>query len=450
MGILTDTLISIWNSLLRKNRSYGLKIGFQVQGGSSLKSQIAIPDHLRAEHIALLGKTGTGKSSLLRYFMSQDIAARRGFLCIDLHGDLIPFLFSKIAELDIHATEDLTGRLLVIDPVSPKYAIGMNLLECDEKSRPVQISEMVGLLQKRWSLDHFGARTEELLRNALWVLSENNLTLLEVAPFLTDPAYRTQLLKKASNFEVRRYFEDRYDQASQAMQTVMREAVLNKVSAFTVDPGIRHIVGQATSAVSLQAAIDEGFWICLNLRKGNLGDNALTLAGLFLTKFKNAIFGRANRNLFTLYADELPNLVAVDDSFRTLLSEARKFSVSVVTANQYLNQFAPAMRSALLSVATTLCFQLSSEDAPAMARALGGESSLARRLATLEHRELIGRIGQEVYEVVVPKITTPPVPVSDLVEKSLRRFGKLRTLIEFEINARKPQTKIDAGLSDWN
>ena len=450
MGIFEDNLIGAWNSLLRKEPRSGLKIGFQVRDGSRLKRQIAVPDHLRSEHIAILGKTGTGKSSLLRYLMSQDIAARRGFLCIDLHGDLIPFVLSKIAELEPEMEEDLAARLLVIDPASPNYAVGLNLLECDDRTRPVLISEMVALLRQRWSLDHFGARTEELLRNSLWVLSENKLTILELSPLLTDRAYRALLIQKARNPEVRRYFEDRYDKASSAMQTVMREAVLNKVSAFTVDPAVRHIVGQAKSSFSFQAAIDQGKWICLNLRKGSLGDNALTLAGLLLTKFKNAIFSRANRNLFTLYADELPNLVAVDDSFTTLLSEARKFSVAVVSANQFLSQLSPVMRSAILSVGTNLCFQLSSEDAPTMARALGGENSVSRRLASLEHRSLIGRIGQTMYEAVVPEIKKPAADRSNLAERSLQRFGKLKELIEFDINARAPKTKAATDLSDWD
>lgn len=448
MGLVSNSLIGVWNSLLRRGARSGLKVGFEVRDGSRLKRQIVIPDHLRTEHIAVLGKTGTGKSSLLRYFMSQDVIDGRGFLCIDLHGDLVPFVLSKIAEQQAKETEDLTNRLLVVDPASPKYAVGMNLLECDGKSRPVQISEIVSLLQKRWSLDHFGARTEELLRNSLWVLSENNLTLIEVAPFLTNRAYRGQFVKKTSNAEVRRYFEDRYDQASHAMQVVMREAVLNKVTAFTVDPAIRHIVGQSNGSISLKAAVDQGMWVCLNFRKGSLGDNALTLAGLFLTKFKNAIFSRTNRNLFTVYADELPNLMAVDQSFTTLLSEARKFSVSVVSANQFMGQFTPAVKSALLSVGTNLCFELSPEDAPVMARAFGGSSSLARSLATVEHRELIGKTGPRTYEAIVPQIKRPIAQGSILADKSLRRFGKSRELIEFEINARSPKTKAD--LSDWD
>jgi hypothetical protein len=450
MGFIQNLFATIWNILLRRQQASGLRIGFQIRDGLVSRRIIKIPHHLRPEHIAILGKTGTGKSSLLRYLMSQDVSSLRGFACIDLHGDLIPFVLATIAKKEKQTGLDLSRRLLVIDPSHQKYSIGLNLIGCDAGlSRPVLISEMVALLRLRWGLDHFGARTEELLRNSLWVLSENDLTLLELSPLLTNSTFRLSLLKNVSNVEVKNYFEDRYNRVSDAMQTVMREAVLNKLGSFTVDPAIRHIVGQKHSSFSLQAAIDQGFWILLNLRKGELGDNALTFAGLFLAKFKNAIFGRSGRSLFTLYADELPNLVSVDDAFLTLLSEARKFSVSVVSANQFLNQFSPAMKSALFSLGTNLCFELSAEDAPFMARVLNGENPLVRRLITLPHRQFIGRFGEFVEEVFVPEISRPELSISGLVHRSLRQFGRLREEIEKEINARRPNDKTEDRLEDW-
>jgi len=411
---------------------------------------VAIPHHLRPEHIAILGKTGTGKSSLLRYLMSQDISALRGFVCIDLHGDLTPFVLSTIARKERDTGLDLSSRLLLIDPSDPKYSVALNLLECENgQLRAVQISEMVSLLRLRWGLEHFGARTEELLRNSLWLLSENKLTLLELAPLLTNSQYRRSLLRGVTNQEVRRFFEERYNRASEAMQAVMREPVLNKLSAFTVDSSIRHIVGQSRSSFSLRHAIDQKFWILLNLQKSSLGDNALTFAGLFLSKLKNAIFSRVNKTLFSVYADELPNLVAADAAFLTLLSEARKFRISIVSANQFLNQFSPAMKSALFSVGTGLCFQLSAEDAPFMARLLDGEKSLSRRLITLPHRRLISRFGEYLEEIAVPEVSSPKCSFSDLTKRSIRRFGRLRGEIENEINARKPSDKAESSLDEW-
>lgn len=450
MGIFATIISTLWNRLVHAPRTSGLKVGYVVRDGNVTRKEICIPEPKRSEHIAIVGKTGTGKSSLLRYFMSQDVGRTTGFACIDLHGDIIPFVLASIAALERRTGQDLSSRLLLIDPSHPKYSPGLNLIDCSDASSPaVQISEMVNFLKVRWSLDHFGARTEELLRNSLWVLCENNLTLLEISPLLTNSAFRLSLLKRVQNREVKAYFEERFNRSSEAMQKVMSEAVLNKVSSFAVDPAIRHIIGQTNSSVSLKQAIDQGFWILLNLRKASLGDNALTFAGLFLTKLKNAIFTREKRSLFTLYADELPNLVASDDAFVTLLSEARKFSISVVSANQFLNQLSPAMKSALFSVGTSLCFETSSEDAPFMARVLAGENSLIRTLKTLPHRHLVTRLQDSVQEIRVPNVKRPPDDFSNLASRSLIRFAKVRYQIEDEINARKPTPKTQYSLEDW-
>ena len=449
MSFLENAFTIFWNSFLRSASNSGLRIGAEAKDGY-VKRNVSIPHIRRPHHIAIIGKTGTGKSSLLRYFMSQDIAAGRGFICIDLHGDLVPHVLACTAAQERRTQQDLSRRLLIIDPAHPTFAVGLNLLDCQEAISPaLQISEMVKLLKHRWQLDHFGARTEELLRNSLWVLSENNLTLIEISPLLTDSAYRTALLRKVQNREVKLFFEDRYNRASEAMQMVMREAVLNKVTAFTVDSAIRHIVGQ-TKTISLRSAVDRGFWILLNLRKGSLGENALTFAGLFLSKLKSALFSRKNRKLFTVYADELPNLVATGESFETLLAESRKFAVSIVTANQFLNQFQPAVKSALLSVGLHLCFQLSSEDAPMLSRAFGGNESLSRRLKTLDPRHAITKLGELPQEIFVPNITRPAADPSSLVQRSLNNFAKPRSQIEDEINARHPTLKNEPALEDWN
>src|SRR5207244_8437002 len=133
-------------------------------------------------------------------------------------------------------------------------------------------------------LDSFGARTEELLRSALHVLADNRLTILELPPLLTSGPFRAACLRRTLNPEVKDYFTLRYDRASEAMQATWRDAILNKVSAFTADPHFRHILGQLESSFSLGDAIDSGYWIILNLDKGRLGEQAATLGSLFLTK----------------------------------------------------------------------------------------------------------------------------------------------------------------------
>ena len=161
------------------------------------------------------------------------------------------------------------------------------------------------------------------------------------------------------------------------MQATWRDAILNKVSAFTADPHFRHILGQLESSFSLADAIDSGYWIILNLDKGRLGEQAATLGSLFLTKLKNALFARRSRKLLTLYCDEIQNLIVFDSGLDTLLSEARKFAVSIVSANQFLDQHPPAMRSALAAVGSHIYFQLSSGDAEKVAGTLDGGRTLS-------------------------------------------------------------------------
>src|SRR4029077_12271960 len=179
------------------------------------------------------------------------------------------------------------------------------------------------------------------------------------------------------NADVVSYFQTRFDTRSEAMQGVYRDAILNKVSGFTTDQRFRHILGQQRSTFSLLDAMDRGRWVILNLDKGRLGEQASTLGSLLLTKLKNALFARSRRQLFTLYADEIQNLVAYDGAgLETLLSEARKFGISVVIAHQFLEHYTPQMRAAIMAVGTHVFFQLSSIDADRMASALDGGKRL--------------------------------------------------------------------------
>ena len=266
-------------------------------------------------HIAVLGKTGSGKSSLLRYLCLQDIAAgtRVSLLRPARRGHEVSAARHRGAREGTEGTpqrpadRDLARR--------PGSSVGLNPLEQAEPDF-VQIAEFAEMLKMRWGLDHFGARTDELLRNSLYVLSANGLTLLELAPLLTDAGFRAQCLKKTPNAEVRQYFEFRYGQASEPMRATMREPILNKTSAFTADPRFRHIVGQAKSTFSIREAMDQGYWIIADLPKGRLGAQALTLASLLLTVAKNAIFTRESRSLFTLYCDEIQNLIGAVERHR--------------------------------------------------------------------------------------------------------------------------------------
>jgi hypothetical protein len=301
-------------------------------------------------------------------------------------------------------------------------------------------------------LDHFGARTDELLRNSLFVLAANGLTLLELSLLLTHTGFRAACMKKVSNAEVRQYFELRFDPLSDAMRAVMREPILNKTSAFTADPHFRHIVGQTQSSFSLREAMDTGAWVVVNLEKGKLGENALTLGSLILTMLKNALFSRTKRSLFTVYCDEIQNFVAQGGGIETMLSEARKFGVGFVTANQFLEQYPAETRAAILAVGTHVFFQLSSADASQVSQALDGGKPLAERLKNLPARHAIVKSSSDRWtEIVVPTVLEPKVDYTDLVSRTRYVRSRVRAHIERDIAERQKrytQTTSEA-LHDW-
>jgi hypothetical protein len=400
----------------------------------------------------VLGKTGTGKSSLLRSMGQQDIAADRGFFWFDLHGDTTPFLLKTIAQEERKRQRHLSDRVILIAPSDREVSVGFNPLE--QKSPDfVPIAEFTAILKQRWGLDHFGARTEELLRNALFVLAANGMTLLELAHLLTHSGFRAACLKNVQNAEVRQYFELRYGQASEPMRAVMREPILNKTSAFTADPNFRHIVGQRNSTFSLQEAMDRGYWVIADLDKGRLGEQALTLASLLFTVVKNALFTRERRSLFTVYADEVQNLVAVDNGIETVLSEARKFGVSVVSANQFLDQYPASMRAAILSVGNHVYFQLSSSDATTVSQALDGGKSLTERLKNLPQRHFVLKSGAERWkEVAALSVEEPKGSFADLLKRVRNQGARPRVQIEREIQERHAaiQKTTDEVLHGWD
>ncbi|MGB8478004.1 MAG: DUF87 domain-containing protein [Acidobacteriaceae bacterium] len=455
LHFLEQLMASLWNRLQgrrgAKAEGQGVTLGQQVSDEAVTKRRIGISHTRRTMHIAVLGKTGSGKSFLLRHMAQQDIAAGRGFLYFDLHGDARPFLLRAIAAHEWKLQEHLHEKLVVIAPADREFSVGLNPLEQAEANF-VRITEFSQILKRRWGLEHFGARTDELLRNALYVLSANGLTLLELAPLLTHSGFRAQCLKKTPNAEVRQYFEFRYNTASEPMQATMREPILNKTSAFTADPSFRHIVGQTKSTFSITEAMDEGHWIIVDLPKGELGDQAVTLGSLIFTIGKNALFSRTKRTLFTIYVDEVQNFVAYDAGLETVLSEARKFGVSVVSANQFLGQYPEGMRTAILSVGTHIFFQLSSVDATTIAQALDGGKSLAERLKNLPSRHFVVKSGADHWqEGCTPIVKDPKANAVDLLNRSRAYRARPRAVVETEIALRHAalMQTTDAVLHEW-
>lgn len=454
--LLEKLLARMWNRIASPTRRAprrGLQLGFLVRDDYQTRVQVEIPQAKRSQSIALLGKSGHGKTSLIHFLAQQDILARRGFAAFDLHGDTTPFLLGMIAAEESRAGCDLSEKLIVIKPTDPLYSVGLNPLEGTAgHGRFIQVSEFAQILKQRWHLESFGARTDELLRNSLLAIAENELTLLELVPFLSHTEFRAACLKRVTNPEVRQYFELRYDVASEAMRTVMREPILNKTSAFTADPHFRHIVGQTKSTFSLRESLDQARWIVWDLPKGQLGEQSITLASVSFTAVAHALFARKTRRLFTLYCDEIQNLAAHDSAIETVLSEARKFGVGIVSANQFADQYPPAMRSAILAVGTHVFFQLSSADAQMIATALDGGKPLAELLKNLPTRHMVVKSGSERWqEVVVPPINEPKTDFADLYDRCRNRWARKREEVEREIVARQTiaRRNREEALREW-
>lgn len=456
-SFLEKLIIQLWNTMTVRQVddqvAPGLNIGREVVEEQLTARRVSIPSGRRCEHVVMLGKTGQGKSRLLHYMVRQDLSDQRGFAFFDLHGDTTPVVLAMAADLERRTGADLSRRLIVIDPADREHAVGINLLE-----RPagqdvhVMIAEFAQILKNRWHLDGLGARTEELLRNALFVLAACGLTIVDIAPLLTNPAFRAECLAQTTNGEVVGYFADRFNAQSEAMQAAMRDPILNKVSGFSFDEKVRHVVGQRRSTFSLTDAMDRGYFILMNFNKGTLGEQAGLFAALLLARIKHALFARTNRQIFTLYCDEVQNLVSSEAALETLFSEARKFGVSVTSANQYAEQYPAATRAAMAAVGTHIYFQLSAQDAERVATSLDGGKRLSETLKNLPKRNVIVKSGSERYrQAVVPTVESPRADWLDLYNRSRQRWARRRVEIEHEIRQRQPQRqqRPERGLDGW-
>ena len=454
--VLEKLIAAIWNRLSRRQRGArseggGVRLGFRVVDGQVTGRQATVANRERMRHVVIVGKTGTGKSYLLRYLSEQDIQANRGFAFFDLHGDATPHLLRVINARERQEHRHLSNRLIVIDPSDPIMSIGINPLE--GKPDFARIEQVTEILRRHWGQELFGARTHELMRNALFVLASNGLTLVELTPLLADKAFRAACLKQVDNAQVHEYFEFRYDQASEAMQATMREPILSRASSFIADPKFRAIVGQQHSSFSFREAMDAGWWIIVRLSKGQLGNQAVTLGSLIFTMMKDAIFARREDSLFTIYCDEIQNFIAQASEIETLLAEARKTSTSFVAAHQFLDQMPTEMRAALLSAGSHVFFQLSSADATHVSQALDGGRPLAERLKNLRQRHFVVKTGSErPTEVRVPTLDEPKVDYTNLWTRVRYTHGRVRAHIERDIAERRKKllsTGHDDGLRDY-
>ena len=273
----------------------------------------------RRRHLAIVGKTGMGKTTLLHHLILSDIRAGRGVALLDPHGDLCDSLLASIPR-------ERTNDVILFDAADAMHPLSFNLLHCPRpEQRPLVASGIVSSFKKLYG-DFWGPRMEHILRNAVLALLEvPGSTLLSILRILTDTKFRQPLVAKLKDPVVRAFWEREFASLPTKFQLEAVAPIQNKIGHFVSSPLLRNILGQSKSNLDLRSAMDEGKILLVNLSKGRLGDDVSALLGSFLvTALQLAAMSRADiaeheRRDFFLYIDEFQNFAT--DSFATILSD---------------------------------------------------------------------------------------------------------------------------------
>ena len=333
-------------------------------------AQIAASDRLT--HMYVVGATGSGKTKFLESLIRQDIDTGQGFGVIDPHGDLIDDLCAYLAMSGIKQGEEfLRERVVLIDLTNSHSTVAFNPIEqLPGVPAGEQAAELISSFRKIWS-DSWGVRMEDLLRNSLIALSEAQLSLVALPRFLTDTAFRTSVTAHLSHPIARDYFA-RFERLSDRAQLTWAEPVLNKINALLANDHVRQLLAAPHSTVNLREIMDSGKCLLVKLDKGRLKDSADLIGSLILGKLQLAAFSRSDipawqRRPFYLYVDEFQNFASA--SFGILLSEARKYGLSLVMAHQTLAQVPGELQSLILgNVGLQVVFRVNRQDAERLAK----------------------------------------------------------------------------------
>ena len=330
-----------------------------------------IPQKDRATHFYIIGATGSGKTKFIESLIRQDIEDGNGFAVIDPHGDLVEDIKTYLAERQ-DSFPAITDKVILIDPTDPDYTITFNPLEnLPDIPLSEQVNELISAFRKIWA-DSWGVRMEDLMRNSLMALGEAELTLGEFSRFILRRDFRKIVLEKVTHPMVKDYFY-RFDSMTDKGQITWIEPVMNKFNAFLSDDRIRQIFSSGTqSSFNFREVMDNGKILLVKLDKGRLKDAADLLGSLIMAKIQMAAFSRANipqhrRRPFYLYIDEFQNFATA--SFMVVLSEARKYGLSLVMAHQTLVQIPAELKSLILgNTGIQIYFRVNHQDASLLAK----------------------------------------------------------------------------------
>lgn len=397
----------------------------------------------RRRHFYVIGKTGTGKTTMIQNMAIQDIQAGRGVAVVDPHGEFAETMIKAIPSSRIN-------DVIYFNPADQEYPIAFNVMEkVNMEYRHLIASGLVGVFKKIWA-DSWGPRLEYILRNAiLGLLEYPGSTLLGVTRILVDKNYRERVVEKITDPVVKSFWVDEFTKWNERVLQEVISPIQNKVGQFLSSALIRNIVGQTKSAFNIRDLMDEGKVLIMNLSKGRIGeDNSALLGAMMITKIQLAAMARVDvseekRRDFYLYVDEFQNFAT--DSFANILSEARKYHLNLILAHQYIGQLmtdaSPRVRDAVFGNVGTICaFRVGAEDAEFLEKEFEPVFTV-QDLVNLPNRHIyiklmIDGIAGNAFSAT----TLPPFDLSKTAgneEKVVRitreRYGTKREVVEEKI-----------------
>lgn len=395
----------------------------------------------RATHTYVVGQSGTGKSRALESWIMQDVLAGHGVGVIDPHGELFHNLLHRLA-----ARPETWERIILLDPLDPAWTISFNPLASGTHFHPERLAQyLTDVVIKIWSLNTSSApRLIWLLTNTFLALSDLGLSLLDLPRFLSNRDYREGLLPQLRQHGARDYFRYEFPNSDGAVNQWITP-VLNKIGGLIFDPDIRPIfLGERT--IDFKEIMDQRQILLVNLPKGILGEAPSALLAAFIVahiqKAALARAGRPGRIPFYLYLDEFQNYTT--DNIKDILSESRKYALSLTLAHQYLDQLPGELRSAVLNTAGTLaCFRVGFHDAVQLAKEIFPSPDYIKPFKTSIKM-------RHAYSIPLPFIAGKSEPLGwdglalELANLQLRQFwarkrGPYRPTKQFSFNMPDPK-----------
>lgn len=416
-----------------------------------IKVEFGIKRADRQRHYYLLGKTGTGKSTLFKNMFISDVLAGEGVCFVDPHGDTVDELLEYIPP-------NRVDDVIYFNPTDVNNPVGFNLLELKDKSQRDLIADGVVEVFKKQFGDSWGPRLQYILTNTIaTALEAQGTTLLAIIRLLVDSNYRKFILKQVDDPILYKFWIEEFAQMSQnnRLLTEAVSPIQNKVGRFISSAVIRNIIGQVKSTIDLRDIMDNQKILLVNLAQGKLGEEtASLLGGMVITRLQATAMERVDipiedRKDFFLYVDEFQNFAT--ESFAKILSEARKYKLNLTMTNQYIDQLPLTVRQAIFgNVGTLGSFVVSPADAAILEKEFAPVVS-ADDLVSLDAWAMYVKLCVDGMTSVPFSAKSLPVRYhrfglkSDIVKKSREKYGVQREIIEEKINKWSNQKYSEKG-----